>query len=81
MKILIYALSAVIIFIVFCFFVFFDVSRDGIALSSQTKPILKVIAGKISGVIYRFGTKFNPEGDVVPDEIDDRIKRKIKDTL
>ena len=81
MKILAYAISAIIIFLVLCFFIFFDVSRNGIALSSQTKPILKSIAGKISKVIYRFGTKFNPEGDVVPDGIDDRIKGKIKDTL
>lgn len=34
---------------------------------------------KVVGMVYYEATIHNPEGDMVPDEIDDRLKKQVKD--
>jgi hypothetical protein len=62
---------------------FFDFSRDEsgfhVRLEDSSRELIKKIAKKVSGVIYREATEHNPEGDVLPDGIDDRIKGEIKE--
>ncbi len=45
------------------------------------QEVVKKVAGKIKDVIYREATIHNPEGDRLPDEIDDEILGKIKEEL
>ncbi len=40
----------------------------------------KGMVKKMTGFIYHEATIHNPEGDMIPDEIDDKVKGKIKDT-
>ncbi|HHX58287.1 MAG TPA: hypothetical protein GX706_00755 [Candidatus Moranbacteria bacterium] len=47
---------------------------------SNVEEKLKIGARKVVGLIYREATIHNPEGDLVPDEIDDQIKEQIKKT-
>jgi len=45
------------------------------------QEIVKKTARKIKHFIYREATIYNPEGDTLPDEIDDEILNKIKEKL
>jgi len=45
------------------------------------QEIVKKTARKIKHFIYREATIHNPEGDTLPDEIDDEILNKIKEKL
>ncbi len=48
---------------------------------NSLKSILRNMAGKITGKVYQEAEKHNPEGDVLPDEVDDKIKRNIKESF
>ena len=56
-------------------------SSFSVEIREEEKSFLKKVAGKIKDIIYREATEHNPEGDVLPDEIDDRIKEEIKSRI
>ena len=47
------------------------------AVDDNKKKIIK----EIEDEIYREATENNPEGDMLPDEIDDTVREKIKENL
>ena len=47
-------------------------------IDKPEKDILKRAAVKAKKLIYREATERNPSGDLVPDQIDDKIKDGIK---
>lgn len=61
----------------------FSVSFSPFALtvSKPEKDFLKKIVRKIEGFVYHEATIHNPPGDVLPDQIDDKIKQEIKDKI
>ena len=81
MKIAKYLFLTLIIVAFAVFFVFFRISDEGVSIKEQNRPLLKKITQKISQVVYDEATKHNPEGDFLPDQLDDSIKNKIKDTV
>ncbi|MBU1167372.1 hypothetical protein KKC60_03110 [Patescibacteria group bacterium] len=50
-------------------------------LSAEEKEALKGKAMKAKDKVYEEATEHNPEGDMLPDEIDDTIKEKIKEEV
>lgn len=61
----------------------FSVSFFPFSLTIQKpeKDFLKKAANKAKNLIYREATIHNPPGDVIPDEIDDKIKQEIKEKV
>ncbi len=61
----------------------YDKKDDSIIvnLNEEDKSALKEFAGKIKRWIYREATIYNPEGDVLPDELDDKIIRELKEKI
>lgn len=55
-----------------------DAGRVSIEIREEEKGFLRDIAEKVAKIIYDEATKHNPEGDMLPDGIDDRIKEEIK---
>jgi len=53
-------------------------SPFSLTISKPEKDFLKKVGGKIKSIIYREATEHNPEGDILPDQIDDEIKQEIK---
>lgn len=49
-----------------------------IQLDEKTKAELKEKVKEVDDKIYREATEHNPEGDILPDEIDNAIKEEIK---
>lgn len=66
-------------------FGFFSVKHDDggyyVKIKDEDKPILKKIAQKINSIIYEEATIHNPEGDMLPDAIDDVLKEQIKERV
>lgn len=62
-------------------FVFFEISLQGVKLKDQKRPWLKKISSYISQIVYAQASKHNPSGDLLPDQIDDIIKGKIKEKI
>jgi len=56
-------------------------SPFSISVSKPEKDLLKRAAQKAKSIIYREATKHNPAGDVLPDQIDDKIKQEIKERI
>lgn len=82
----IFAIMAVVaILAVILFFSLFEFAKDKktllIKASVEDKVILKAAARKIKNWIYREATIHNPEGDILPDEIDDEVIKEIKDRI
>jgi hypothetical protein len=50
-------------------------------INSPLKEELKGIVSKISNFIYHEATVHNPPGDMVPDQIDDTIKKEVKEKV
>ncbi|MBU2025686.1 MAG: hypothetical protein ABIC19_03560 [Patescibacteria group bacterium] len=48
-------------------------------IKNKTKTILKNSAKKLKQLIYKKAAKTNPPGDILPDEIDDKLIHKIKE--
>ena len=42
---------------------------------------MKKVVKKIEGFVYREATVHNPPGDLLPDQIDDQVKGKIKEIV
>lgn len=51
--------------------------KGKIKLEQETKKQGK----KIEGKIYQKATEYNPEGDFLPDEWDDKVKKRIKERV
>ncbi len=49
-----------------------------IQLDEKTKAELKEKAKEVDDKVYQEATEHNPEGDVLPDEIDNTVKDEIK---
>jgi hypothetical protein len=58
-----------------------SVSPFSVTIRSPEKDFLKRVAKKVSGIVYREATVHNPPGDLVPDQIDNNLKEKIKDVV
>lgn len=52
-----------------------------LTISKPEKDILKRAAVKAKNIIYREATEHNPSGDLIPDQIDDKIKQEIKEKI
>ncbi len=52
-----------------------------LAIREKEKEWLKNPVKKIKEIIYQEATKHNPPGDMLPDQIDDQILGKIKETI
>ena len=63
----------------------FNKSQDFSSVSFLGKiarqEVVKKTVRKVKGFIYREATIHNPEGDMLPDEIDDEILNGIKEKL
>lgn len=85
-----------LVFMLFVFSVyFFDMARNeeivkinvdekgaaSFEVREEEKTLLKNIARIIGEFVYDKATKYNPEGDLLPDEIDNRIKDKVKEKI
>ena len=58
-----------------------SLSPFSLTVKSPEKDFLKKIAKKAKGWVYREATIHNPPGDILPDEIDDKIKQEIKEKV
>lgn len=56
-------------------------TEDFITVRADAKPLLKKAVQKLEVIIYDQATIHNPEGDQLPDEIDDAAKNFIKTRL
>ncbi len=45
------------------------------------KDLLKRAAIKTKNIIYREATEHNPSGDLVPDQVDDKLKQELKEKI
>lgn len=83
----IFAIAILVVFLtgVLFFFSLFEVDRESgkfiIRASIEDRIIFRKAAEKIKNWIYSEAAKYNPRGDVLPDEIDDKIIKKIKDKI
>lgn len=51
------------------------------SFSKGEKQELKSEANKVKDRAYLEATEHNPEGDILPDQIDDNVKKKIKEEI
>jgi len=56
-------------------------TEDFITVRADAKPLLKKAVQKLEAIIYDQATIHNPDGDQLPDEIDDATKNFIKEKL
>jgi hypothetical protein len=56
-------------------------SPFSITIQKPEKDLLKKVVRKIEAIVYHEATVHNPPGDVVPDNIDDSLKEKIKQVV
>jgi hypothetical protein len=56
-------------------------SPFSIVIKSPEKDFLKRVAQKAKSIIYLEATEHNPSGDILPDQIDDSMKGKIKEIV
>jgi len=52
-----------------------------IKLNHGEKTLIKGVGRKAGEFIYNEATIHNPEGDLLPDSIDDRVKQEIKERV
>jgi len=52
-----------------------------IKFGKREEKFLKNVVRKIENIVYQEATEHNPEGDFLPDQIDDTIKKEIKSRL
>ncbi len=53
----------------------------GIRFGKMEEEFLRNMADKVESFVYREATEHNPEGDFLPDQIDDRIKGEVKNRI
>lgn len=58
-----------------------SLSPFSLTIAKPEKDILKKAAQKAKNIIYHEATVHNPAGDILPDQIDDKIKQEIKDRI
>lgn len=56
-------------------------SPFSITIQKPEKDFLVKVVRKVESFVYREATIHNPPGDMVPDQIDDKIKQEIKDRI
>jgi hypothetical protein len=56
-------------------------SPFSLTINEPEKDFLKKAAQKAKNIIYREATNHNPKGDILPDQIDDKIKEGIKEKI
>jgi len=80
-------LAAVILmlFFILLFYSLFRYDRQNkillLKISEKNKPVMIEVAKMVKRFIYREATIHNPEGDVLPDELDDEIIKGIKNKV
>ncbi|MDD3487059.1 MAG: hypothetical protein PHF35_01610 [Candidatus Moranbacteria bacterium] len=52
-----------------------------LSIRKPEKDFLKTAAKKAKNLIYREATIHNPPGDMVPDQIDDKILNEVKERI
>ena len=52
-----------------------------VKIRGKEKEELKRLLAGIKSFIYREASIHNPEGDILPDEVDDRMIEKVKDKV
>ncbi|MFC1645352.1 hypothetical protein ACFL08_04985 [Patescibacteria group bacterium] len=81
--ILLFALTFIVAILIVILSEIFDVresdSGRSLVIQDDKRELVKTAAKKVKEVIYREATEHNPEGDMLPDEIDDIIKGEIKE--
>jgi hypothetical protein len=55
--------------------------RGEVKIDNEAKKELKDEAKRIDGKIYEEATEHNPEGDMLPDEIDNTVREKLKEEI
>jgi len=55
--------------------------KFSVRISDPQKDEFKGVVQKISNFVYREATVHNPSGDMLPDQIDDTIKKEVKETV
>jgi len=53
-------------------------SPFSLTIQKPEKDFLKKVVRKIESVVYREAAIHNPSGDMLPDQIDDKVKGEIK---
>lgn len=58
----------------------FSISLNPFSLNVRApeKDFLKRVAAKVKSVVYREATEHNPPGDMLPDQIDNKMKVELK---
>ncbi|PIP27979.1 MAG: hypothetical protein COX29_03710 [Candidatus Moranbacteria bacterium CG23_combo_of_CG06-09_8_20_14_all_35_22] len=74
MKKFLISISAIFFIIAIGLFFIFDANKEKI----MTNPYIKSIVQKIADFIYTEAGKHNPQGDILPDKVDDDIIKEIK---
>ncbi len=54
---------------------------EGIYIREDVKPWIKDLSEKVVGKMYEGASLYNPQGDVLPDTIDDALKIYIKEKV
>ena len=62
-------------------FVNFFNSKGEVELDKDAKGEIKDSAKELDYKIYEEATKYNPEGDMLPDNIDNTIREKLKEEI
>lgn len=55
-----------------------DAGDWSVRFGSMEREFLENVARKIEVMVYDEATKHNPEGDFLPDQLDDKIKEELK---
>lgn len=69
------------IFSIILSLVLFKVDSGKLKIRDSMRPIVKKIVSKAENFIYFEATKYNPKGDLLPDNIDDNLKQELKKEL
>jgi hypothetical protein len=80
-RILLYPLLVILVAAVTSFVFFFTIGKSGLKARDANKPLLKNIVRSFDQLIYREAGKYNPQGDVIPDELDNAIKKELKKSI
>lgn len=52
-----------------------------IKINRNVKDTFKKMGAYLSDLFYKQAARFNPRGDIVPDKIDNEIKKEIKERI
>jgi len=58
-----------------------SLSPFSLTIRKPEKDFLKRVVKKVSGFVYHEATIHNPPGDILPDQIDDKLKQEIKEKI